>query len=36
LLSYYLYLMAGALVVPVWIRAVFKGKREKEAEQHPD
>ncbi|MBK9487578.1 MAG: flippase-like domain-containing protein [Haliscomenobacter sp.] len=35
LLSYYLYLAAGALVVPVWIRAVFKGKGEK-AEKHPD
>ncbi|WP_373551619.1 YbhN family protein [Haliscomenobacter sp.] len=36
LLSYYLYLMAGALVVPVWIRAVFKGKKTKETEQNPD
>ncbi len=29
LMSYYLYLMLGALVVPNWIRKVFEGKREQ-------
>lgn len=29
LMSYYLYLAAGALVVPNWIREVFQGKRER-------
>ncbi|AEE50917.1 hypothetical protein Halhy_3054 [Haliscomenobacter hydrossis DSM 1100] len=36
LMSYYLYLIAGAIVVPNWIREVFNVKREKPLEKKPD